>query len=111
MVKRRRKNFFSTLIFILFLWSIFGLIIFFVEPSMVKDFLWPNSYLPFFINLFLALFLTLAIVFANSRRGFLTSLGVIIFLILRLQQLGNILNAILITASLFSLEYYFTRKG
>jgi len=80
----------------------------FVEPAMVKNILIPGLYLPFFLNFFLALFLTLAIVFANSRRGFLFSLGVVVLLILRLFQLGNILNAILITTLVLTLDYYFT---
>ena len=108
MVKRRRKNFFPTLILIFFFWTTFGLMIFFVEPELIKDILIPGLYLPFFINLFLALFFTLAVIFVNSRKGFLISLSVISFLILRLFGLGNILNAVLILSFIFTLEYYFT---
>lgn len=110
MSKRRRKNFFPTLILIFFLWTTLGLMINFIEPELIKDILIPNFYFPFFVNLFLALFFTLAIIFANSRRGFLISLGIVLFLILRLYGLGNLLNAILIGASVFTLEYYFTRN-
>jgi len=108
MVKRRRKNFFPTLILIFFFWTTLGLMVFFIEPELVKNILIPGLYLPFFINLFLALFFTLAVIFVNSRRGFLISLGIITFLILRLVGLGNILNAILIFAVVFTLAYYFT---
>jgi hypothetical protein len=110
MAKRRQKNFFITLILIIFFWSTLILMLIFVEPESVKDILIPNFYLPFFINLFLSLFLTLAVIFLNSRRSFIITFGIIIFLILRLYNLGNILNAILISAAVFSLEYYFTRE-
>lgn len=82
--------------------------IYYVEPLMIKDIFIPGFYLPFFLNLFLALFFTLAVIFASSRRGFLISSGVTFFLILRVFQIGNILNAILITAFVFTLDYYFT---
>ncbi len=110
MVKRRRKNFFPALILIFFFWTTLILMIFFVEPSLVKDILIPGFYLPFFLNLFLALFFTLAIIFGHSKKGFLWSLGVIIFLILRLFDLGNILNIILIAGLIFALDYHFTQR-
>jgi len=109
MLKRRGKNFFPLLILIFFFWTVLGLMVFFVEPGMVKNILIPGLYLPFFLNFFLALFLTLAIVFTNSRRGFLITLGIICFLILRLFELGNILNAFLISGLIVALDYYFTR--
>ena len=80
MVNRRRKNFFPTLILIFFFWTTLGLMVYFVEPETLKNILIPGLYLPFFLNLFLALFFTLAIIFINSRRGFLISLGITAFL-------------------------------
>lgn len=109
MVKRQRRNFFPTLVLIFFFWATLGLMIFYLEPNLVKDIFIPGLYLPFFLNLFLALFLTLAIIFANSRRGFFLALGIVIFMILRLFGLGNLLNALLIFSLFFTLEYYFTR--
>jgi len=108
MASRRRKNFFPTLILIFFFWTTLGLMVCFIEPETIKNILIPGLYLPFFLNLFLALFFTLAIIFINSKRGFLIALGITVFLILRLLTLGNILNAILITGLVFALDYYFT---
>jgi len=82
----------------------------YIEPELIKDTLVPETYFLFFLNLFLALFFTLAVFLANSRKGFIVTLGIIIFLILRLFGLGNLLNALLIIATIFSLEYYFTRE-
>jgi len=108
--RRRKKNFLPALIFIFLFWTIFIIIFFFVDPKMIKNFIFPNSYAIFFIILFPALFLTLAIVFGNSRRGFLSALGIIVFLILRISGLGNILNAFLIVSFIFTIEYHFTRR-
>jgi hypothetical protein len=108
---RKRKNFFITLVLILLFWTLQFFIIFFVEPKSIKDLLIPDAYLPFFINLFLALFLTSAVLFANSRRGLFISLGVITFLYLRLFGLGNILNLFLIVSIIFVLELYFKKQN
>lgn len=110
MAKRQRKNFLATLVLIIFFWLTLGLMIWLIEPELIKDILIPNFYLPFFINIFLALFFTLAVIFTNSRRGFLSSLGIIIFLILRLYRLDNLLNIILIISFIVVLEFYFTGK-
>ena len=108
---RRGKNFLPTLIIILFLWLCFAFLIFFVEPEMVKNIIIPGSYLLFFINLWLALFFTLAIVLGNSLRGLLISTFVIIFLILRLFMLGNWLNFLLLAAIAIAFDRYFKKKG
>lgn len=112
MVKvRRRKNFFITLLLIIFFWCTFGFMIYFIEPEAIKDFILPDSYFLFFLNLALALFFTFAILFSHSRRGLLITFGVIIFLILRLNRLDNTFITLLIIASLSTLEYYFTRRN
>lgn len=112
MVKnRRRKNFFITLLFIILFWSTFGFMIYFIEPEAIKDFILPDAYILFFLNLFLALFFTLAVLFANSRRGLLITIGIIIFLILRFNRLDNLLIVLLIVASIGALEYHFTQRN
>jgi len=108
--RRRRKNFLLTFILIVIFWAIFSFIIFFIEPEQVKNFIIPGAYLPFFVNLFLALFFTLSIIFNNTSRGFLVSIGIILFLILRLHDLGNLLNVFLIVGLILALEFLFTSK-
>jgi len=107
---KRRKNFFVTLILILIFWAITGGVIGFIEPELIKDLFIPNSYFLFFLPLFLALFFTLSVIFTNSRRGFLVSIGFIFFLIFRLHELGNLLNLFLIIGLIITFEYYFTQK-
>ena len=106
---RQGKNFLPTLIIILFLWLCFAFLIFFVEPEMVKNIIIPRGYLPFFINFWLALFFTLAIILGNSPRGLLVSTFIIIFLILRLFKLGNWLNFLLLAAIAFAFDRYFKK--
>lgn len=107
---RRRKNFLPTFILIILLWISFALLIIFVEPAMVRDIIISDAYLPFFLNLFFALFLTLSIIFARTLRGLITTTAIVIYLILRLHGLGNWLNLVLIIGISFTLERYFTKK-
>jgi len=82
--------------------------VFFLDPETIKDILIPNFYLPFFVSLFLALFFTLSIIFINTKKGLIFSLGIICFFILRLFGLGNVLNVFLILGLLLAFNYYFT---
>jgi hypothetical protein len=111
MGRRRRKNFLLTLFLLLFFWAAVVFIVYFINPESVKDVLVPNSYFPFFVSLFFALFFTMAIMFANSRRALLISLAAIALLNLKLHALANILNFLLIVGCVVTLEYYFTRHS
>lgn len=84
--------------------------LFFVEPEMVRDILVPDLYLPFLLNLFLALFFTLSVILVNNKQGLVLSTGVIIFLILRLYQIANFLNIFLLLAVIFLLELYLIKE-
>jgi len=108
---RRGKNFLPALIIIIFLWLCFAFLFFFVEPEMVKNIIIPGGYLLFFINLWLALFFTLAIILGNSFRGLFVSTFIIVFLILRLFKLGNWLNLLLLAAIAVALDRYFKKTG
>jgi hypothetical protein len=57
--------------------------------------------------LFLAVFLTTALLLANSRRGLLIAIGVIGFLLFRYYQIANYLNVGLFIAILVTIELYF----
>ncbi len=88
-----RRNFLPTVIVNLFLWAICGLIIFFLDPNNNFKFQILNFKLPvypniilFFITLALSLTLTLALLFGNTRRGFLVSLAIVGALILQITK-------------------------
>ena len=105
-MKKRRKNYLPTVILILVLWGLLGTMIYFIEPELVKDVLVPGLYLPFFLLFFPASFFTLAMVLANTRRGLLVALGLSIYLILRIFELGNLLNLLLILGIVVAIDRY-----
>ncbi|PIP51804.1 hypothetical protein COW80_00525 [Candidatus Beckwithbacteria bacterium CG22_combo_CG10-13_8_21_14_all_01_47_9] len=106
-MRPRRKNYLPTLILIVILWSLLGLMLFFVEPELVKNILLPGLYLPFFLLFFPAGFFSLAVILGNTRRGLLVTIGLTCWLILRLYQLDNGLNLLLILGILIVADRYF----
>jgi hypothetical protein len=98
---KRRKNFLPTLMLALFAWASWGWLVYSMAPE--------NNLLLFIFYglLFMAVFLTIALLLANSRRGLLIAIGVISFLIFRYYQLANFLNLGLFFGILLSLELYF----
>lgn len=104
---KRRKNYLPSLLLILIFWIILGLLMFFVEPELVKDVFIPGLYLPFFIIFFPACFLTLAIILSNNRRSLLLTLGINALLILKVYGLNNWLNLILIMGIIVAVDRYF----
>jgi len=105
-MKNVRKNYLPTLILVLVLWGVLGVMMIYVEPELVKDILIPGLYLPFFLLFMPASFFTLALLLANTRRGLISSLGLTSCLILRVYELGNILNLLLITGIVIAVDRY-----
>lgn len=103
---KRRKNYLPTLVLILILWFLLALMIFLIEPELIKDVIIPGLYLPFFGLFFPAVFLSLAIILNNSQRGFLISLGLTAILILKIYRLDNWLNFILVGGILITVDRY-----
>jgi len=102
--RKRRKNFFPTLILIFFSWALVGLIIYFIEPD-------TFAIVPlFFAVVFFALLFTLATLFSNTKRGLIYCLFLTTFLILRYFGIGNLLNLLLLTGITISIDFYFSRK-
>jgi hypothetical protein len=101
---KNRKNFFPTLLLATILWVAWGWLIYSTAPSSnLKLFI-------FFLLLFLAVFLTFALIFANSRRGLLSSLIVVTLLIFRYYQLANLLNLFLLFAIVITIELYYCKR-
>ena len=105
-MNKRRKNYLPSLVLVLVLWGLLLAMIVYVEPVLVKDILIPGLYLPFFMLFMPASFLTLALMMANTRRGLLASLGITGFLVLRVYELGNVLNFLLITGMVIAIDRY-----
>jgi hypothetical protein len=102
--KQRRKNFLPTLLLSILFWFSWGFVLFKVPP---ESFL---SILAFFGLLFGALFLTNALVLANSRRGLITALFFVLVLVFRYYQIGNLLNLIILLAIFVALELLFSKQ-
>ncbi|MCJ7805321.1 hypothetical protein MUP46_01625 [Patescibacteria group bacterium] len=100
----RRKNFLPSLIVTMVLWVVTAGIVYFVDPQTF------GAIPVFFFMVILSLLFTLSILFANTRRGIITTLCVMIFLILRYFGIGNILNLLFIFALGGTIEFYFSRK-
>lgn len=100
---KRRKNFLATFLIAILFWGAWGWLVYFKPP--INNFL----IFSFCLLLFLALFLTAALIFANSRKGLFLACFVILALILRYYQIGNLLSLVLLASIFVILELYFTR--
>lgn len=99
-----RRNFLPTLLIITVLWACCFFIIYFFDPA-------TDGIVPIFIIIvFLSLLFTLSTIFANTRRGLISSIAVSAFLILRVFGIGNILNLILLSALAITSDIYFSRQ-
>lgn len=108
--KRKKTRFWLSFVLGLFFWMVWLLIVFFVEPETLSDLPFSFGYWPFFTSLGLALFFSLALIFRSSRRGLFFSLGIILWLVLRLLDLGNWLNGILILGTIIGLDLYLSKR-
>lgn len=101
--RKKRKNFFPTLIAIFITWGLIAFIIYFIEP---ENF---GAVPLFFLTAFFAFLFTFSTILANTRRGIVFAIGLTFLLILRFFGVGNILNFLLIFGVAVSVEYYFTK--
>jgi hypothetical protein len=99
-----RENFFPTLLLAILAWLGWIYIVYFQAPE--------SSYLIglFYLFLFVALFLTISLLLANSRRGFLSALALIALLLFHQFEQAHIINLALVFALLLSIELYFWKK-
>ena len=101
-----KKNYVPAILLSLLFWTLLGLLIIFVDPSLIENFVFKGTYLLFFVLLFLSVFFSASLLLSSSRRGFLISLGVCGALLLRVKSLGNIINLLLLIVFLVLLEFY-----
>ena len=99
-----RENFLPTLLLAILTWLGWIYIVYFQAPE--------SNYIIglFYLFLFVAIFLTISLLLANSRRGFLAALALISFLLLHQFEQAHIINLILVFALLLSIELYFWQK-
>ena len=100
-----RKNILPTFAITALLWIALVSMIYFIDPQQ------KGAVLLFFVITFFTLFFTLSIIFINSRRGLISSLGIMVFLALRYFGLGNLLNLFLVIGICIALEIYLVRES
>lgn len=102
--KRYRKNFFPALTATGILWASFFLLVYFVDPKT------SGVIALFFIILFTSLLFTLSLAFKNTRRGFISSISITFFLILKILGVGNVINLILLLGLAVAVEILFSNS-
>jgi hypothetical protein len=90
----------------LMFWGLLAMTLLKIEPEVVADILIPGLYLPFVGLWFLAVTITVSGIRWNLVKGLVWGVASTIYLILRLYELGNILNILLILGLLITFEYY-----
>lgn len=97
---KQRRNFLPAFVVTGIFWVLWGWLVFSFPPE--AEF----ALFAFYLLLFAASFLTFALLFANSKLGFLTATFIIAILLFRYYQIGNILNLSLLGAIYLALFIY-----
>lgn len=102
-VSHKRKDFLPTLVVTILLWTVLGVIVYFVDPQ-------TFGIVPiFFLLFFSALLFSFSTLFANTRRGVIAASTLVVFALLRFFGVGNALNFILLAGLAIAAELYFTK--
>jgi hypothetical protein len=102
----RNKKYGWLVFFAVINWLAIGLSIWKIDPDNMANFIIPGSYLPMGILLTGGTFWLLSILTMSSIRALRWTLGIMIFVYLRLWGLGTILNGILILGLFVLWEVY-----
>lgn len=98
-----RKNFLPTLLVTIALWGMLATLIYFADPYQ------QGIILLFFILFFLTCLFTFSMIFANTRRGLISTISLSLFLALSYFGVGNLLNFLLILGLGVSVDIYLSR--
>lgn len=91
-------------------WLVLAWMIFKIDPEIVRDVVFKNSYLPMIIVFLGAVFWPLSIILLSAKKALRWSSGLTLVLYLQIADLGSVLNFILIFGILIVSEYYFSIK-
>lgn len=94
----------------IYLWVVVGLIIFKVDPGVIRDVGVTGLYVPLLVIVFGAVWVTMGTIRWSVFKGLVWALAVAGFLGLRFFGLGHWLNLLLIVGLLSSCEYYWHTK-
>ncbi len=105
-IPERKKRYGWLLLITVLIWATIGAMIVFTDPENIANLVIPGSYLLFGLLLTIGIFLLLTIIFLSGKRALWWTVGVMIFVYLRLFGLGSWLNAVLIFGVLVCGELY-----
>jgi len=100
---KRRKNFLPTLLLAIIFWGLLAGLIYLFPPTS------DSSLFLFYSLLFLAVFLTSALIFANSKVGLLTAVFTVTALIFQQFKINNFLTFGILIAIFAVLGLYFRK--
>jgi len=110
MAKAKKRQYLPLAILTVLMWVVLGAIVILVDPLILKDFPFTNSYLIFFIVWFLTWFFSISLILLSSKRGFLYSTMLTIVLMLRLIRLGHVANLVLLVGLTVAIDFYFSSR-
>ncbi len=109
--KHERNKHYGWLVFFAVInWIAIGLAIWKIDPDNMANFIFQGSYLPMGILLMGGIFWILSILTLSSVRALRWTLGIMVFIYLRIWGLGSILNGILILGLMILWEIYLFRS-
>lgn len=109
--KHERNKKYGWLVFFLVVnWAAIALAIWKIDPDNMKNFLIPGSYLPMGLLLTGGIFWLLSILTLSSVRALRWTIGIMIFVYLRIWGLGSVINGVLILGLLVLWEIYTFKK-
>ena len=106
MARERKKRYGWLLLLTVLTLCLLLAMVLFVDPENIANLIIPGSYILFVVPFFLGLFLFLTIIFLSAKRALWWSVGIVIFLYLRIYGLGSLFNAILLIGVLICGELY-----
>jgi len=109
--KHERNKHYGWLVFFAVInWIAIGLSIWKIDPENMANFIFQGSYLPMGILLMGGIFWILSILTLSSIRALRWTLGIMVFIYLRIWGLGSIFNGILILGLMILWEIYLYRS-
>ena len=101
-MRREKKNYLAGLLITLFWWVVLAFMIIMIDPRSMAGI----NYLPFLGVLFLAVMFTSSLIMANTVNGLIVATGVILWCLLKIWNISNWFNGLLILGIILILLIY-----
>lgn len=101
-MKKEKKNYLVSFLITLFWWVAIATMVIFVDPVVME----PLNYLPFLGVLFLAVLFSASLLLADTIGGLVVAVGVVFWGLLRVWNISNWFNSLLILGIVMVIEIY-----